>query len=73
MTLSATLTTPPLTTVRQPCREMGEAAARILMAQLDGTTSHDIASVVPCTLTVRGSTRPRIALPDTAPSATLSV
>jgi LacI family transcriptional regulator len=56
---------PPLTTVRQPCRDMGEAAARLLMAQLDGTTDHDIQTVIPATLVVRESTQPCVELPTT--------
>lgn len=49
-------TDPPLTTVRQPLREMGEAAARTLLAFFDGTPLPDAPTVLPTTLTVRAST-----------------
>ena len=34
----ATLVTPPLTTVRQPCREIAQVAFRVMMARLDDPT-----------------------------------
>ena len=48
-------TMPALTTVRQPSREMGEAAARMLLAQLEGTVPPDEPVVVPTSLVVRDS------------------
>ena len=49
-------TEPPLTTVRQPLREMGEAAARMLISHFGDTSLPDIPTVIPTTLVVRGST-----------------
>lgn len=49
-------TDPPLTTVHQPLREMGETAARVLMGHFDGEPLPDQAIVLPTTLVVRGST-----------------
>lgn len=43
----------PLTTVRQPLREMGEAAAGMLLARLDGTAAPETARVIPTDLVVR--------------------
>jgi LacI family transcriptional regulator len=52
----ASYTEPPLTTVRQELREMGETAARLLMRHLDGGTLPSAPVVLPTTLIVRGST-----------------
>jgi LacI family transcriptional regulator len=49
-------TQPPLTTVHQPLREMGEAAARALLAHLEGTPLPNRPTVIPATFTARGST-----------------
>ncbi|MEH0843523.1 LacI family DNA-binding transcriptional regulator [Micromonospora sp. CPCC 205711] len=49
-------THPPLTSVRQPLREMGAAAARALIAHFDGTPLPDHPTVIPTSFTVRGST-----------------
>ncbi len=49
-------TQPPLTTVHQPLREMGEAAARALLAHFEGTPLPERPTVIPATLTARGST-----------------
>ncbi|NBH02148.1 substrate-binding domain-containing protein, partial [Amycolatopsis sp. SID8362] len=50
-------TQPPLTTIRQPLRAMGETAARQLLAQLAGAPPPDRPLIVPTTLVVRESTR----------------
>jgi LacI family transcriptional regulator len=52
----AATTEPPLTSVRQPLREMGEAAARMLLAHFDGAALPQSPTVIPTTFTVRGST-----------------
>lgn len=44
-----------LTTIHQPCREMGNAAARLLMGFLDGVETGDIPTTIPTSLVVRGS------------------
>jgi LacI family transcriptional regulator len=46
---------PALTTVRQPCREMGEAAATMLLDHLDGTPLPDAPEVIPTSLVIRDS------------------
>ena len=51
----ATLTEPPLTTVHMPIDEMGEMAARMLIARLEGDKSIDPQPVLPVSLTVRHS------------------
>ncbi|WP_329123334.1 LacI family DNA-binding transcriptional regulator [Streptomyces sp. NBC_01465] len=48
-------TEPPLTTVRQPTREMGETAARMLLGHLGGTPAPDEPVVLPTELVVRSS------------------
>ncbi|BCJ41807.1 LacI family transcriptional regulator [Actinoplanes ianthinogenes] len=48
---------PPLSTVHQPMREMGEAAARTLLAHFDGTPLPNRPTVIPATFTVRASTQ----------------
>ncbi|MFJ3087015.1 LacI family DNA-binding transcriptional regulator [Streptomyces sp. NPDC086838] len=48
-------TEPPLTTVRQPTRQMGETAARMLLAHLGGTPAPDTPVVLPTELVVRHS------------------
>lgn len=54
----AALTTPPLTTVRQPLREMGVLAARMLLARLAGEPFPTEPVVIPTDFVVRGSTAP---------------
>lgn len=48
-------TEPPLTTVRQPTRQMGETAARMLLSHLGGTAVPDAPVVLPTELVVRHS------------------
>ncbi|QIQ02498.1 LacI family DNA-binding transcriptional regulator [Streptomyces liangshanensis] len=48
-------TEPPLTTVRQPAREMGETAARMLLEHLGGAAAPDEPVVLPTELVVRQS------------------
>ncbi|MFH9619350.1 LacI family DNA-binding transcriptional regulator [Streptomyces pratensis] len=48
-------TEPPLTTVHQPTRQMGEAAARLLLSHLGGTAVPDGPVVLPTELVVRHS------------------
>jgi LacI family transcriptional regulator len=55
----ASYTYPALTTVRQPLREMGATAARLLTAHLGGDPLPADPVVIPTELVVRGSTRPR--------------
>ena len=52
-------TQPPLTTVHQPLREMGEAAARTLLGTLEGAPPPDRLTVIPATFTARASTTGR--------------
>jgi len=49
-------TQPTLSTVHQPLREMGEAAARTLLAHFEGTPLPNRPTVIPTTFTARGST-----------------
>jgi LacI family transcriptional regulator len=42
--------------VRQPLREMGEAAARMLISHFGETSLADVPTVIPTTLVIRGST-----------------
>ncbi|MDY7084717.1 MAG: LacI family DNA-binding transcriptional regulator [Actinomycetota bacterium] len=53
---TAAHTQPPLTTVHQPLREMGEAAARTLLAHFEGTPLPTRPTVIPASLTARSST-----------------
>ncbi|MFL6140309.1 MAG: LacI family DNA-binding transcriptional regulator [Labedaea sp.] len=46
---------PPLTTVRQPSREMGEAAAAMLLSHLAGDPLPDAPLIVPTSLVIRDS------------------
>ena len=49
-------TEPPLTTIRQPMRQMGETAARRLIAHFDGTPLTRDPAILPATLVVRETT-----------------
>jgi LacI family transcriptional regulator len=53
---TAAHTQPSLSTVHQPAREMGEAAARTLLAHFEGTPLPDRPTVIPASFVVRGST-----------------
>ncbi len=48
-------TEPALTTVRQPLREMGAAAARMLLSYFGGSAVPETRQVIPTSLVVRGS------------------
>ncbi|GAB3847288.1 hypothetical protein GCM10027610_066910 [Dactylosporangium cerinum] len=54
--LHAAHTEPPLTTIRQPMRQMGEMAARRLIAHFDGTPLTSEPNILSTTLVVRSST-----------------
>jgi LacI family transcriptional regulator len=54
----ASYTDPPLTTVHQALREMGETAARMLMRHFDGTSLPAAPVMLPTSLIVRGSSQP---------------
>jgi len=54
-------TTPRLTAVRQPIREMGAFAAQALLDLIDNQKVGLCSTVFPCTLDVRGSTAPHLA------------
>jgi LacI family transcriptional regulator len=56
--LHAAHTEPPLTTIRQPMRQMGEMAARRLIAHFDGTPLTSEPNILSTTLVVRSSTVP---------------
>jgi LacI family transcriptional regulator len=47
---------PPLTTIRQPLRQMGSAAARMLLSHFGGVPLPHEPNVIPTKLVVRGST-----------------
>jgi LacI family repressor for deo operon, udp, cdd, tsx, nupC, and nupG len=49
---------PPLTTISQPMREIGEATVRLLLAILRGDEIEPVSVTLPHRLTVRGSTGP---------------
>jgi LacI family repressor for deo operon, udp, cdd, tsx, nupC, and nupG len=49
-------TDPPLTTVAQPMREIGEGTVRLLLEILDGNETAPVSITLPHTLIVRGST-----------------
>lgn len=52
----ASYTYPALTTIRQPMREMGEAAARLLLDHVRGSPEAAPSCIIPTSLVVRGST-----------------
>lgn len=47
--------TPPLTTIRQPTRELGAIAAQLLLSRISGTTIEPHETVLPTELTIRSS------------------
>ena len=49
---------PPLTTIAQPMREIGERTARLLLEILDGSTTAPVSVTLPHKLVVRASTGP---------------
>ena len=51
-------TTPRLTAVRQPIREMAEQAAQLLLDLIEGQSPSQLSHYFPCTLDVRDSTCP---------------
>jgi LacI family transcriptional regulator len=53
----ATLVYPPLTTVRQPIKQMAEAAVDLLLRRLEEPEGEVARLVLPVTLVPRGSTR----------------
>jgi LacI family transcriptional regulator len=53
---TAAHTQPPLSTVHQPLREMGEVAARTLLAHFEGTPLPSEPTVIPTSFVTRGST-----------------
>jgi LacI family transcriptional regulator len=53
---TAAHTQPPLSTVHQPLREMGEAAARTLLAHFEGTPLPNRPTIIPTSFTPRPST-----------------
>ncbi len=59
---------PPLTTIRQPMRELGEAAVRLLLDILDGRMRRTVSVTLPHTLVVRASTGPPPAARGRAPA-----
>ncbi|WP_327342468.1 LacI family DNA-binding transcriptional regulator [Streptomyces europaeiscabiei] len=52
----ASYTYPALTTIRQPMREMGEAAARLLLDHVRGSPEAAPSRTIPTSLVIRGST-----------------
>jgi LacI family transcriptional regulator, repressor for deo operon, udp, cdd, tsx, nupC, and nupG len=56
----ARYTDPPLTTVAQPMREIGEGTVRLLLEILRGNAISPVSVTLPHTLMVRGSTAPPI-------------
>ena len=67
---------PPLTTIHQPMREMGQAAARMLLSHFDGVPLPDVPEVIVTRLVVRGSSTPvrgqAVPVPAAAPVPTLA-
>jgi len=54
---------PPLTTIRQPMRELGEATVRLLLNILHGNVKDAVSVTLPHALIVRSSTAPPKARP----------
>ncbi|WP_213450325.1 LacI family DNA-binding transcriptional regulator [Rhizomonospora bruguierae] len=49
-------TDPPLSSVHQPLRQMGETAARLLISHFEGAPLPSVPTVIPTTFTIRAST-----------------
>jgi hypothetical protein len=49
---------PPLTTIAQPMREIGEGTVRLLLDILNGHTVEPVSITLPHRLVIRGSTAP---------------
>ncbi|MCL4813606.1 MAG: LacI family transcriptional regulator [Vicinamibacteraceae bacterium] len=61
---------PPLTTIRQPMRELGEATVRLLLDIIDGHMGEPVSVTLPHALIVRASTGPapvRVRVPARRP------
>jgi LacI family transcriptional regulator len=58
----ASHTEPPLTTVHQPMRRMGQTAAQLLLGHFEGVALPEAPTVIPTELIVRGSTIPVAAI-----------
>jgi LacI family repressor for deo operon, udp, cdd, tsx, nupC, and nupG len=58
-TIFAVVSNPPLTTIRQPQREIGVEAMRLMIERLANRAATDARIVVPTKLIVRASTAPR--------------
>jgi LacI family repressor for deo operon, udp, cdd, tsx, nupC, and nupG len=54
----AAYTVPPLTTVAQPVREMGQETVRLLLDVIKGQTLAPVSVILPHRLTIRESTAP---------------
>ncbi len=57
---AASLLTPTLTTIRQPLMQIGEAATRLLLMQIEGETVPFMTHLLEPELIVRGSTAPAV-------------
>jgi len=60
---------PPLTTIHQPMREMGQAAARMLLSHFDGVPLPHVPEIIVTWLVVRGSSTPTRAYAAPVPTA----
>jgi LacI family transcriptional regulator len=63
---TASMATPPLTTVRQPLAEIGERATRLLVARIEGDTVVPRIHRADPALVIRGSTAPPAPAPPDA-------
>jgi LacI family transcriptional regulator len=58
-------TDPPLTSIHQPLRELGEVAAQLMLVRLGGEELPEAPTVIPTSIVVRGSTIPAAAVDAT--------